>query len=247
MRGAVRIAKDSGFSLVELSIVLVILGLLTGGVLGGRSLIKAAELRSVSSEFQQWQTAVYAFESKYFSLPGDFEIAQDFWGAGVTDNGNGNGILSPDGVSAEDPELFLFWQHLALAGLIPGEYTGVTGDGGTSFHIVPGENAPKPRYGGGWTIATRYGGSTARYAYDYINTFIIGAPTATSFPHDPLFPPEDAWNIDSKFDDGKPGKGSVVAIYWSTCADATSNTDYDSEYDLEDTSARCALYFMNTM
>lgn len=239
--------KNQGFSLVELSIVLVILGLLTGGILGGQSLIKAAELRSVSTEFQQWQTAVNTFRQKYFALPGDFNKAEDFWTPAVTDNGNGNGVLSPDGTPAEDPELFLFWQHLALAGMIAGEYTGETGDGGTTYHIVPGENAPVPRYGGGWTIATRFGGSAARYDYDYINSYIIGKPTTNSFPHDPLFPPEDAWNIDTKFDDGKPGKGKLMAIYWSTCADATADDDYDSDYALEDTTARCALYFLGTM
>ncbi|MBY6117485.1 prepilin-type N-terminal cleavage/methylation domain-containing protein [Mameliella alba] len=73
----------SGFSLVELSIVLVILGLLIGGVLTGQNLIRAAELRSVMTEFKTYQTAVMTFRDKYFALPRDMTNATDFfWGGG---------------------------------------------------------------------------------------------------------------------------------------------------------------------
>ena len=69
------------FSLVELSIVLVILGLLTGGILTGQSLIRAAEMRSIVTELQRYQTAARSFQDKYFALPGDMRNATDFWGA----------------------------------------------------------------------------------------------------------------------------------------------------------------------
>ena len=72
--------KASGFSLVELSIVLVILGLLVGGVLTGQSLIRAAELRSVTTEYGKYSTAIRAFKDKYFALPGDMTNAIAFWG-----------------------------------------------------------------------------------------------------------------------------------------------------------------------
>ncbi|MBN9993879.1 prepilin-type N-terminal cleavage/methylation domain-containing protein, partial [Listeria monocytogenes] len=69
-----------GFSLIELSIVLVILGLLTGGILAGQSLIRAAELRSVGEEYQKNRTAVATFRDKYFAIPGDMTNATSFWG-----------------------------------------------------------------------------------------------------------------------------------------------------------------------
>ena len=69
-----------GFSLVELSIVLVILGLLVGGVLTGQSLIRAAELRSVSTEYSRYVASVHTFRDKYFALPGDMTNATQFWG-----------------------------------------------------------------------------------------------------------------------------------------------------------------------
>lgn len=236
--------RQKGFSLVELSIVLVILGLLAGGILGGQSLIKASELRAVSTEYEQWQTATNTFRERYFAVPGDFSGATSFWIGGVTSNGDGNGLVA-DG--ALDDEMFLFWQHLSLAGLIPGTYTGVTGSGGTTYHVVPEENAPRSRFGGGWTANTRYGGSAARYDYNYLNSFLVGAATATSLTQDPLFTPQDAWNVDTKFDDGKPGKGRVIGLYYSTCANSIGNQDYDKDYALNDDSVQCALYFKSNV
>ena len=68
------------FSLVELSIVLVILGLLVGGVLSGQSLIAAAALRSVTTQEARWVAATQTFRDKYFALPGDMNNATSFWG-----------------------------------------------------------------------------------------------------------------------------------------------------------------------
>lgn len=235
-----------GFSLVELSIVLVILGLLVGGILGGQSLIKAAETRSITVEYQQWQTVVNNFKIKYFTLPGDMKIATQFWDS-ATWNGNGDGQITTGENSSQDAELFLFWQHMALAGLITGDYTGLAGPLNT-FHVIPGENAPVARYpSAGWTATTREGGSGARYNYTYKNAYLFGAATTSSLPQNPLLPPEVAWNVDTKFDDGKPGRGNIIALYYTGCANASGNQDYDTPYALNDTSVQCALYFRNGM
>ena len=77
---AVERVYNKGFTLVELSIVLVILGLLVGGVLSGQSLIRAAELRSITAQQQRFVTSINAFRDKYFALPGDMTNAQSFWG-----------------------------------------------------------------------------------------------------------------------------------------------------------------------
>lgn len=68
-------SQRNAFSLVELSIVLVILGLLVGGILAGQSLIRASELRAVTSEQARIVTAIQAFRDKYFALPGDMRNA----------------------------------------------------------------------------------------------------------------------------------------------------------------------------
>lgn len=72
--------RQSGFSLVEISIVIVVIGLLVGGVLAGRSVIRAAELRAVGTEMNNYVTAIYQFRDKYSGLPGDLVNATLYWG-----------------------------------------------------------------------------------------------------------------------------------------------------------------------
>lgn len=132
-----RCTLTNAFSLVELSIVLVILGLLVGGILTGRSLIRASEIRSVLTEREKYFIAVTAFRDKYFYMPGDLPNATQFWGAkglpangaacnGVknlfstasptTCDGDGNGKIE---VRADMYEHLKLWQHLSNSGLIP--------------------------------------------------------------------------------------------------------------------------------
>jgi len=169
-----------GFSLVELSIVLVILGLLTGGILTGQSLIHAAELRKFMTQMSHYKTATYSFRDKYMALPGDMQNAKQFWGAAGPDdstcrpvdsstlsnpkntcNGDGDGTIehSSGDISNlifynQSWETFRFWQHLANAGLIEGMYSGVTGPSPMQLGHVPGVNSPRVPMGGtiGWMI-----------------------------------------------------------------------------------------------
>lgn len=134
--------SQNGFSLVELSIVLVILGLLTGGILGGQELIRAAELRAAPTELNKYRTAVYTFRDKYFALPGDMPNAVRFWtpAAGGTADGMDSACTSLDHTSPSTgtetcngngnnqielgSEMLRFWQHLGNAGLIEGAIHG---------------------------------------------------------------------------------------------------------------------------
>ena len=254
-----------GFSLVELSIVLVILGLLTGGILGGQSLIKAAELRAIGTEYETYQIAINTFKQKYFAAPGDMTNATSFWGradngsfsgqcgdpAGdegegtETCNGDGNGLVGEWTPSAYY-EAFRFWQHLANAGLIAGTYTGVPGDGGYAQHI-DGENSPASKYsGGGWSIEEihDHGGDSNFYAIDYGNYLELGAATALSCHEGPLLTPEEVWHIDTKVDDGKPGKGRVIAGNWGDCTLAANANDTESDYDLSRSDEVCFVSFI---
>ncbi len=124
-----------GFTLIELSIVLVIIGLLVGGVLVGKDLIKSAEIRAQIKQIDEFKTATNAFKTKYGYLPGDMppsETAQlgffTFTGpyAGKICNvnafvalafGNNDGSISPN-------ESIVFFQHLSQAKLVAGEYGG---------------------------------------------------------------------------------------------------------------------------
>lgn len=248
----------TGFSLVELSIVLVILGLLTGGILGGQELIKAAELRAITTEFQKWQTGVNTFRQKYLSYPGDMRNATQFWGAygtcppaaeeelgNATCNGDGDGVIAlHDGSVADSAEHFLFWQHMALAGLVEGEYSGSRGTVNRWHHDI-GVNAPRSRFGSaGWGVDSGGDHTDIQYAIDTTNALNFGSD-GTEIMYEPVLTPEEAWNIDTKLDDGRPGRGVVIAIQYGDCDDAGSNTDYDSEYRLSEDDIACALYFRN--
>jgi prepilin-type N-terminal cleavage/methylation domain-containing protein len=247
-----------GFSLIELSIVLVILGLLTGGILAGQSLIRASELRSVSAEFQRYSAAAYTFRDKYFGLPGDLTNATAFWGKDNTNcsghsgnvgtpgtcNGNGNGQLN-DGSGATVPgEQFGYWQQLALAGLIEGTYSGLTGSGG-GFDSTIGSNVPRSKISNtGWSVRwIGYNGDAANayyYVRNYGNVLYFGRETPSAETADDTLKPEEAWNIDTKMDDGKPNTGKITSFkrsnsYTPNCVNAAT------EYDLLLSSVECSL------
>ncbi|WMS45329.1 prepilin-type N-terminal cleavage/methylation domain-containing protein (plasmid) [Acuticoccus sp. MNP-M23] len=250
--------QKQGFSLVELSIVLVILGLLTGGILTGQSLIRAAELRSVTTEFSKYQTATMTFRDKYFALPGDMRNATDFWGAATcptaagaanqTCNGNNDGKIERSGNASEFGEAFAFWQHLTNAGLIEGNYSGIAGDGGI-IDADPGANVPPSRLSNGaWYIEHKDGGNSVIFNQNYGNFFSYGGVTVTGATSVNILTPEETWNIDTKMDDGRPGYGKVVAIGWNdTCSSAidgsSSADDFEAEYRLNDNSLKCTIAF----
>jgi prepilin-type N-terminal cleavage/methylation domain-containing protein len=220
------------FSLVELSIVLVVLGLLVGGVLSGRSLIRASELRSVTTEYLSFHTAVRAFRDKYFFLPGDMTNATDFWGTdpagcgssaanlGVTCNGNGDGRIT------ENPAA---WEHLANSGLIAGSYRGGADHPCTSTPAYLSEVCPSAKIGNYWFL----GRITAALG----NGLIVGGSRMT---------PNEVWNIDTKADDGKPGVGKIY--YYgsaSNCTDSAVSYDPVANYLLTSDSKLCGVQFVN--
>lgn len=236
-------SRHHGFSLVELSIVLVILGLLVGGVLSGRSLIRAAEIRSIVTEYETWQTAVNSYKLRFRQLPGDMNNATSFW-AGTT-NGNGDGRVFFHPL----PEIFLFWQHMALAGVIPGKFTGVSGPG-SNEHVFIGENVPPSKVSGaGWSLA--YISPAEVYAPQFFNieykhSYQYGGPIPDYETQAPIITPAEAWSIDSKIDDGKPAQGFIIARYWdNACANASTNLDLEAIYRASDDRILCALFFRN--
>ena len=259
--------RPTGFSLVELSIVLVILGLLVGGVLSGQSLIHAAQLRTVSTQYQNYAAAVKTFRDKYFAIPGDMTNAASFWGAAdgstgstaacfstqgtgtQTCNGNGNGIL--DWATASN-EYFRFWQQLANAGLIEGSYSGIGGAGGPGSSDTT--NSPVGKISNSMWAANYQGniaGTPVLFDGQYGNIFEIGAPKAGNSPYGELFTPTDAWNIDTKMDDGRPATGFIViqAAALPDCTDAAAGatTDFTANYALSITAPGCAIIFRNQM
>lgn len=123
-------AKEAGFTLVELAIVLVIIGLIVGGVLVGQDLIKAAEIRATTTDLERYNAAANTFRNKYNGIPGDLLSARATqFGLesrdGAAANGDGNGLVEGCAAATVDLgcETAMFWTDLTVASLIPDAFT----------------------------------------------------------------------------------------------------------------------------
>ena len=112
-----------GFTLVEISIVIVLIGLILAGVTAGNSLVRSARIRAALQESDSYITAVQTFYLQYNALPGDMGNASSYWPTAA--NGNGDKLIGKELIS--EPESYAAFKQLALNGLIPGSYTGSGG------------------------------------------------------------------------------------------------------------------------
>jgi prepilin-type N-terminal cleavage/methylation domain-containing protein len=117
--------QNQGFTLIEIAIVLVIIGLLLGGILKGQELITSARVRNLISQQDGVKAAFFGFQDRFRALPGDYAQASGANGTitGATVSGDGNGqIVSAAGGAAIDEQIAA-WEHLSRAGFINGSYT----------------------------------------------------------------------------------------------------------------------------
>lgn len=238
----------SGFTLIELSIVLVIIGLVVGGVLVGQDLVKGAERRAVIKQMSEYETAIITFKVKYNSLAGDTNNAST-WFTGAS-NGDGNGIID------QPLEYLYLWQHLGYAGLIRGNYTGalIGGD------VVAGQNAPKSIISSGYvavpddldTGAQISGGTDITTGVNNILQFYIGttAPNADIGSRivcgGGIVSNQFAYLIDKKVDDGIADKGKWRSLLIDISSGGTI-TDSCSTYTPTDNATMCTFgYWFRT-
>src|SRR3954464_8478498 len=107
-----------GFTLVEIAIVLVIIGLLLGGILKGQEMITQAKIKNVIADMTGVSAAMYGYLDRYKALPGDDKNATR-WGLAVPAS-SGNGVIEGTYVDGPTKESMLFWDHLRRAGFVSG-------------------------------------------------------------------------------------------------------------------------------
>lgn len=186
--------QQSGFTLVEIAIVLVIIGLLIGGVLKGQELITQAKIRNVANDINGISVALYGYQDRYKRSPGDDSGAAARWTSPQAVSGDGNGRVGASGIktvldctSASSTENCEFWQHLRLAGFIGGD------------------------------AATRLSPPNAAGGVLQIQDGALGlAGLIICSSH---LPGKIANAIDAQFDDGKPGTGQVRGTSTDTALD----------------------------
>lgn len=182
--------KESGFTLIELAIVLVIIGLLLGGVLKGQELINSAKVKNMANDFKNAPIYIYGYQDKFKALPGDDAAAASHLGASATVAAGGTpGLIDGawDSVTTSD-ESILFWQHVRLAGLAPGS----TVIGGTVTGFVP-TNSDGGRVGVSGVVPIN--GMTGSY-------FVCSGGLDAKF----------ALQLDTTMDDGNTTTGSMRAV-----------------------------------
>ena len=119
--------NQSGFTLIEIAIVLVIIGLLLGGVLKGQELINSARVKNLATDFKNIPVYIYGYQDKYRALPGDdSNVGTHLSGLSAQSAVNagsavvGNGVIEGEWNATGTAETNVFWQHVRLAGLAPG-------------------------------------------------------------------------------------------------------------------------------
>lgn len=195
---------QQGYTLVEMSIVVVIMALVVGVVHTAAVLVRASEVRSVVAQVEDFKSSVAAFELKYNALPGDMDFADQIW-PGETVSGDGDRIINYRvGTQPGFNEDLRAWQHLSLARIMPGEFSGRLERG----RLLTGVNIPASRID---QTGYRFVQPTYTVYGRRGNAFILGL-AGYSFISGAIFKSLEAWQIDTKMDDGIAYSGFVSSI-----------------------------------
>lgn len=210
---------QEGFSLVELAIVLIIIGLIVGGVLKGQDLIESARVNSINTQLNEIRVASSTFFTRYDAMPGDLPqnaeglIGNGWATAGVaTSTGvRGDGRVEGDRLSGTATEATLFWQHVRAAGLMGGITTVAAGT------LTPAQGV-QSRMAGMYTVQWATANNIPAHWIQLGAAAAAGTPTTNDIAN---LTPAQIRGLDVKGDDGNPTSGNIGAADGNG---ATANT-----------------------
>jgi prepilin-type N-terminal cleavage/methylation domain-containing protein len=199
--------QQSGFTLIELAIVLVIIGLLLGGVLKGQELINSAKAKNIIADFKSVQIFIYGYQDKFRTLPGDDNNPTGHLGVQTTTlgAGNGNGVIEGAWNSFASPaalESEVFWQHVRLSGLAAGP----TVLGAANYYPTNAE---------GGRLGVQSLNTTFTTITDMNGSYVVCSER---------IPGKIVRQIDVNLDDGETNTGSVRAVVAGTAGVAIASS-----------------------
>ena len=220
--------QQSGFTLVEIAIVLVIIGLLLGGILKGQEMITQAKIKNLIGDMNGISAAMNSYQDRYRALPGDDKNAGTRW-ANTTTQGNGDGVVNDaylaavpatlynsGGATAALPESVFFWHHLRLAGFVSG--TGAD----QPFNALSGKMGVQT--GDGLAVsggAVNPGPTLASTGVTGFGGLILCSAN---------LPDKVAISVDAQLDDGNGATGSVRAMLQTTPNPAVGTASAATSY-----------------
>jgi prepilin-type N-terminal cleavage/methylation domain-containing protein len=234
---------ERGFTLVELSIVLVIVGLIIAGVLKGQELLENTRMKATLAQVEGIRSAATLFAERYQALPGDYPDSADLAAIVGVDWGNscdedkkkpkdkkcdGDSTIEGDGITGET---VLFWQHLAASKFIRG--IEIDPDPFTAGKVVYGVSLPSNPVGGGLTVFNE--------AMNGVLTHWLRLGTGEADP-DGVLNADTGKIIDKKIDDGRPATGTVQTVD-TECITADGPTGVYQLVATDPTAVACLMNF----
>ncbi len=221
--------RQKGFTLIEIAIVLVIIGLLLGGVLKGQELINTARVRAMNNTVDGITAAWFSFQDRYRAFPGDYLSAQSTVNLpGAPAGGDGNGLVDTINESGR------VWVHLEAAGYLTGGYTNDAATVAANAYDCSPTVCPDNGFGSGMNLA-------------YGIMVQTGAANAHELISGRGIPVEVIAELDRKVDDGSPDSGAMqlgtAGQGWDAAAEALCIAGTD--YELQNPSDNCAAVFRN--
>lgn len=233
----------NGFTLVELSIVTVLIGLLLAAVSYGSAVVKSSKIKALSQQISLYNGVIQQFSDEYNALPGDFSDAEKYLGC-TGCNGNGDNVIDYPGGTVG--EAWQAWNHLRLAELIVGPYTGAKP---TNNRSRIGIDVPESIWpNAGFELAHDTSNSKINVENNVAtSTMQIAGEVAVSMLKGLIISPQDLWSLDTLIDDGlcdsTDSDNFIFGLDNATsplCCDTTSSPN---TYNITNKGERCYIAY----